>query len=223
MAELLDIVCKTLDEKQAEDIVVIDMRTSNPYSDYYVVCTSRNQRHGASLAEFCEQEAEKNGYAVRVREGDRDSNWILLDLGEVVVHIFIAWKDSGQICHSRITVVQKHFEDGRKIIFLFGFSNSSILQPLQDHGRSQRLCIGPFQPGFYVRLSIDQLYEGKGGTGRNSPVLCKTLWKFLGVDAGNIYNFNHGGKIGGSLPFHFIQKCCLDIYTVRIIRVEEQQ
>ena len=62
MAELLDIVCKTLDEKQAEDIVVIE--------------------------EFCEQEAEKNGYAVRVREGDRDSNWILLDLGEVVVHIF---------------------------------------------------------------------------------------------------------------------------------------
>ena len=88
MAELLDIGWKTLDEKHAEDIVVIDMRTSNPYSDYYVVCTSRNQRHGASLAEFCEQEAEKKGYAVRVREGDRDSNWILLDLGEVVVHIF---------------------------------------------------------------------------------------------------------------------------------------
>lgn len=88
MAELLDIVCKTLDDKQAENIVVIDMRTNNPYSDYYVVCTAKNIRHGASLAEFCEQEAEKNGYSVRIREGERESNWILLDLNEVVVHIF---------------------------------------------------------------------------------------------------------------------------------------
>lgn len=88
MSELLNIVLKTLDDKQAEDIVTIDMRSVNPYSDYYVICTARNSRHAMSLLEFTEQEAEKNGYSVRVREGDRDSSWILLDLNEVVVHIF---------------------------------------------------------------------------------------------------------------------------------------
>lgn len=86
--DLLEIVIRTLDEKQAEDIVSIDMRSVTPYTDYFVVCTARNVRHGASLAEFVEQEAEKNGYTVRTREGERDSQWILLDCNEVVVHIF---------------------------------------------------------------------------------------------------------------------------------------
>lgn len=88
MSELLDIVLNTLDEKQAEDIVTIDMRSTNPFTDYFVVCTARNVRHSTSLAEFLEQEAEKNGYDVRVREGERESTWILLDLNEVVIHIF---------------------------------------------------------------------------------------------------------------------------------------
>lgn len=88
MSELLNIVCNTLDEKQAEDIVTIDMRSVNPYSDYYVVCTAKNVRHATSLCDFCKEEAEKNGYMVRLTEGDRESTWILLDLNEVVVHIF---------------------------------------------------------------------------------------------------------------------------------------
>ena len=41
-----------------------------------------------SLCEFCDEEAEKNGYQVRLREGDRESTWILLDLNEGVIHIF---------------------------------------------------------------------------------------------------------------------------------------
>ena len=88
MSDLLNIVCQTLDEKQAENIVTIDMRSVNPYSDYYVVCTAKNVRHAMSLCEFCDEEAEKNGYQVRLREGDRESTWILLDLNEVVIHIF---------------------------------------------------------------------------------------------------------------------------------------
>ncbi len=87
-SELLDIVTKVLDEKQAEDIVAIDMRTATPYTDYFVVCTARNVRHAASLIEFCEQEAEKNGYSVRLREGERESTWMLLDLNEVVIQVF---------------------------------------------------------------------------------------------------------------------------------------
>ncbi len=88
MSELLDIALKTLDDKQAENIVTIDMRAANPYTDYFVICTARNVRHAMSLAEFCEQEAEKNGYPVRIREGEKDSTWVLLDLNEVTVHIF---------------------------------------------------------------------------------------------------------------------------------------
>ena len=55
MSDLLNIVCQTLDEKQAENIVTIDMRSVNPYSDYYVVCTAKNVRHAMSLCEFCDE------------------------------------------------------------------------------------------------------------------------------------------------------------------------
>lgn len=90
MSELLNLVLNTLDDKQAEDIVTIDVHEVNPFTDYYAVCTAKNVRHAQSLAEFVSKEAEKNGYSIRVREGERDSTWVLLDMNEVVVHIFTA-------------------------------------------------------------------------------------------------------------------------------------
>ncbi len=88
MSQLLEIITKTLSDKQAEKITIIDMRSVNPYSDYYVVCTARNSRHAATLADYVEEAAAKAGYPARVTEGDRNSDWILADLNEVVVHIF---------------------------------------------------------------------------------------------------------------------------------------
>ncbi len=88
MSELLKLVTDTLDEKLAEDITVIDMRNASPFMDYFVICTARNVRHAQSLAEFTEQAAAKAGYDVRIREGEKDSTWVLLDLHEIVVHIF---------------------------------------------------------------------------------------------------------------------------------------
>ena len=88
MSNLLSLVQKTLDEKLAEDIVTIDIRNVNAYTDYYVICTAKNFRHANSLVEYVEKEAEKNGYEVRLREGERDSTWVLIDMNEVVVHIF---------------------------------------------------------------------------------------------------------------------------------------
>lgn len=116
MSELLDIVLNTLDEKQAEDIVTIDMSATNPFTDYFVICTARNVRHASSLAEFLEQEAEKNGYDVRIREGEKESTWILLDLKDVVVHIFteearqqyrleLLWSDLPQATYDSKTTV----------------------------------------------------------------------------------------------------------------------
>jgi ribosome-associated protein len=88
MSELLDIVTKTLSEKQAEDMTVIDMKAVNPFTDYFVICTAKNMRHAGTLSDYIKQEAEKNGYELRTVEGDRNSSWILADFNEVVVHIF---------------------------------------------------------------------------------------------------------------------------------------
>lgn len=88
MSSLLETTLKTLSEKLAEDISVIDMRNVNPFTDYFVIVTSRNLRHGASLANDLIKEIEKNGYSIRAREGDDESPWILVDMNEVIVHIF---------------------------------------------------------------------------------------------------------------------------------------
>jgi len=88
MSTLLETVIHTLDEKLAEDIVTIDMSEVNPFTDYFVICTARNIRHSQSLAEFLEKAAYENGYEIRAVEGEKDSTWILVDLFDVVVHIF---------------------------------------------------------------------------------------------------------------------------------------
>lgn len=88
MSEILEMTKKVLEEKQAEDITVIDMQEINPFTDYFVICTARNLRHAQSLADYLEEEAAKRGFEVRMREGEKDSTWVLLDLYEAVVHIF---------------------------------------------------------------------------------------------------------------------------------------
>ena len=87
MSELLNITTKILSDKLARDITVIDMTAANPYTDYFVICTANNARQAGALADYTEDAAEKNGYHVRMKEGV-DSPWVLVDIGEVVVHIF---------------------------------------------------------------------------------------------------------------------------------------
>ena len=88
MAELLEMTERTLSEKLGENIVTIDMRSVNPFTDYFVNVTARNLRHASSLADDLIEEAEKQGFPVRTREGEEGSSWILVDLYNVIVHIF---------------------------------------------------------------------------------------------------------------------------------------
>lgn len=88
MSELLDITTKVLSDKLAKDITVIDMTAVNPYTDYFVICTANNVRQASALADYVEEEAEKHGFAVRMKEGTGGSTWVLIDLGEIVVHVF---------------------------------------------------------------------------------------------------------------------------------------
>lgn len=88
MPELLELAEHTLAEKLAENITVINMDGVNPFCDYFVICTARNVRHADSLANDLMDAVEKNGYSVRTREGAEGSSWILVDLNDVIVHIF---------------------------------------------------------------------------------------------------------------------------------------
>lgn len=87
--ELRDFAINALDEMKGIDIVSMDVRTLTSITDYMVICTGRSTRHVKALAETVAVKAkEKNVEFVRT-EGERESEWILVDLGDVVIHVMV--------------------------------------------------------------------------------------------------------------------------------------
>ena len=88
--ELRDLAVKELDDMKGVDIASIDVRTLTTITDYMVICTGRSTRHVKALADSVAAKA-KEMHAAHVRtEGERESEWVLVDLGDVVVHIMLA-------------------------------------------------------------------------------------------------------------------------------------
>ncbi len=88
MDELLKIVTETMDNKQADNLVVIDFRKHSPFVDYFVIGSARNGRLAKAIIEAVEDEAVKHNYDVKNIDKGDDSKWLLLDLGSVVCHVF---------------------------------------------------------------------------------------------------------------------------------------
>ncbi|MBS5587233.1 MAG: ribosome silencing factor [[Clostridium] spiroforme] len=84
----LEIIVKALDDKLAKDIVVIDMQLASPVFDTFVICSADNERLMNALKDSVEDNMAENGYEVKSIEGRRNSKWLLMDYGDIVVHIF---------------------------------------------------------------------------------------------------------------------------------------
>jgi len=77
-----------LSEKQASDVVLLDLRGVASFTDYFIIATGETRRQLEALLAHLEEELEKDGVPLLGRERDPESGWVLLDLGDVVVHIF---------------------------------------------------------------------------------------------------------------------------------------
>ncbi len=75
-------------DRQASDIVILDIRELSDVTDYFVVLSGSSQRQIGSLVEDIEQELKEVGVTLHHREGSTGSSWRLLDYGDLVVHIF---------------------------------------------------------------------------------------------------------------------------------------
>lgn len=85
---LRDAALKVLDERQADDIVTVDARGRSAITDYVIIATGRSGRQLAAMADYVRVAFEKNG-ARRVRtEGLSQGDWVLVDAGDVIVHLF---------------------------------------------------------------------------------------------------------------------------------------
>ena len=89
MSELIKDLCKTIDDKQGDDIVVLDFRNNSPFVDYFVICSCRNSRLARAVLNEVEEFAIKHDMEVISKDTNKDSNWLLIDIGSIVVHIFV--------------------------------------------------------------------------------------------------------------------------------------
>ncbi len=88
MNEKLSLIKKLLEDKKAENIVVLDVSKYTNIADYFVISTATSPIHARALADYLRDELEKHGYLVDHTEGFDSANWILVDLVDVIVHIF---------------------------------------------------------------------------------------------------------------------------------------
>jgi ribosome-associated protein len=75
-------------ERRAEHPVVLDLRELTPICDYFVICGGRSTVHTRAITDAIERAAAEAHMGRRHREGGRDAKWIVLDYGDVVVHVF---------------------------------------------------------------------------------------------------------------------------------------
>ncbi|WP_245873031.1 ribosome silencing factor [Albidovulum inexpectatum] len=86
--QLLALVLSSLDDDKAEDVVTIDLRGRSSIADYMVICSGRSSRQVASISEkLIERLKAEFRLSSRV-EGKEQGDWVLIDAGEVVVHVF---------------------------------------------------------------------------------------------------------------------------------------
>ena len=79
---------KSVDDDKAEDIVQIDLRGRSDVADYMVICSGRSSRQVASISEkLADRLKQEMRISVRM-EGKETGDWVLIDAGDVIVHVF---------------------------------------------------------------------------------------------------------------------------------------
>ncbi len=89
--EIADIAKKAVEaalDKQATDIVLLDIKSISTFADYFVVCSADSERQIHATCDAIDEALSREGIKLLRREGKDDSGWVLLDFGIVVVHVF---------------------------------------------------------------------------------------------------------------------------------------
>lgn len=89
-ASLLALIQRSLDDDQAEEVAVIEMAGKSAIADYMVIATGRSSRHVASMAEHLRERVKAQTGRTPPIEGLAQADWVLVDAGDVVVHLFRA-------------------------------------------------------------------------------------------------------------------------------------
>jgi ribosome-associated protein len=85
--QLLDFAFDKVDDMKAKNIVTLDVREKSSIADFLVICTGTSKRHVQSIADHVAKEARHAGESPLGQEGQVEGEWVLVDLGDVIVHV----------------------------------------------------------------------------------------------------------------------------------------
>lgn len=88
LQERLELVVKAIDDKRAEDIVVLKMEGISPVADYFIICEGNSEKQVQAVAREIKEVAGEHGLPLRKFEGFDTARWVLADLEDIVVHVF---------------------------------------------------------------------------------------------------------------------------------------
>ncbi|TDL79437.1 ribosome silencing factor [Palleronia sediminis] len=86
--DLLSHVLQSLDDDKAEEVVQIDLRGKSTIADFMVVCSGRSTRQVVSISEKLVERLKQNAGTASKVEGKDAGDWVLIDAGDVIVHVF---------------------------------------------------------------------------------------------------------------------------------------
>ena len=85
---MAQIACKAIDDKKGQDIKVIDIHNVSVIADYFVIASGTNSKQVQAIVDNVEEQLGRAGFEAKQIEGNRNSSWILMDYGDVIVHVF---------------------------------------------------------------------------------------------------------------------------------------
>ena len=86
--EMARIAWQALSDKKGEDIKLIDITGVSVLADYFIIASGNSESQISALVDNVEEELHKAGYHLKQREGRSGASWILLDFGDIIVHVF---------------------------------------------------------------------------------------------------------------------------------------
>ncbi|MDI3328061.1 MAG: ribosome silencing factor [Alicyclobacillaceae bacterium] len=88
MAQVARLAATAAADKKARDVVILDIRELSVVADYFVICSGQSTTQVQAIADHVRDKLEEHGVPVRGVEGRDEARWVLLDFGDVVVHVF---------------------------------------------------------------------------------------------------------------------------------------
>ena len=85
---MAQIACKAIDDRKGQDIKIIDIHNVSVIADYFVIASGTNSNQVQAIVDNVEEQLGRAGFEAKQIEGNRNSSWILMDYGDVIVHVF---------------------------------------------------------------------------------------------------------------------------------------